>query len=959
VTNKIYIANESDNTVTVIDGASNITTTVGVGSSPTSVAVNPVTNKIYVANYFSNNVTVIDGTSNGTSSIVAGSNPYSVAVNPITDKVYIANFHSDKVTVIDVASNSTTTVAADSAPSSVAVNSVTNKIYVPNFGGNAVTVIDGASNSTTTIAAGSNPYWAAVNPVTNKIYVANSGGTTVTVIDEQQVQPIPLTTSITPLASNQTNNPSPSFTFNAQSSTATTPDAVFFQVDTWQNAWTAATGSNPTYAGTVAYLQPGFHILYAYAADGQEATSTQLGSPLTGAIQAYGFLVHGFLIAPPAPTTTTLSANSASSIDGLPVVLTARVKSTVGVPSGTVTFAYGSTVLGTRTLNASGSATFTATTLPVGSDLIMAAYVGNASFAASRGSFTETVLEGAAPVVVSLSPTLGTGRIEAFTAVYSDANGISDLDTVRLLVNASNSTLNGCYVLYSPATNELYMTDNAGNESFAPFAPGQSASAANSQCTLTGKASSVSISGNQIKVTFALTFNSVFSGSMKVYLQAVRENGLSTGAIQEGTWTVPPPAITLSRTTYAFASNPNLPQSGRVYVTNNYSHAISFDPSVVGSGFFTITETCPVIQPNTTCGFQVTYTPMQVGTAMATLYLNPTGGPSGETPSVVMTGLSVSPAILVSRPTLTFLTPVGDSDYERVYITNYLPHTLNLLPVLPSTEFSLANNCSAIAAFETCGINIAFTPTLGEGISENMTLNFANAPASTPSTVRLEADSAILPPVLVSTTNLQLVALMGTIISSVPVSITNYTLQSISLNPALSGSSAFTLSTTCTTLNPQHTCAITVNYSPTAEQIDTALIALNCSNAPAHTPATIELQGFSPSPSRVTVNGLNVNSTTYFTTNPGTFQTSVVTVLNGTSHSLSLAPLLSGSSRYQIRKPCTSIPRDGICQMTVYFAPTIVGSSTASLNVNPTNLRPGDNQNVPKVKFEGAAIPAP
>ena len=38
------------NNVTVIDGATNSTTTVQVGIKPQAVAVNPVTNKIYVAN---------------------------------------------------------------------------------------------------------------------------------------------------------------------------------------------------------------------------------------------------------------------------------------------------------------------------------------------------------------------------------------------------------------------------------------------------------------------------------------------------------------------------------------------------------------------------------------------------------------------------------------------------------------------------------------------------------------------------------------------------------------------------------------------------------------------------------------------------------------------------------------------------------------------------------------------
>jgi len=42
---KIYVTNNVSNNVTVIDGASNtVTATVSVGSSPISVAVNPMTN---------------------------------------------------------------------------------------------------------------------------------------------------------------------------------------------------------------------------------------------------------------------------------------------------------------------------------------------------------------------------------------------------------------------------------------------------------------------------------------------------------------------------------------------------------------------------------------------------------------------------------------------------------------------------------------------------------------------------------------------------------------------------------------------------------------------------------------------------------------------------------------------------------------------------------------------------
>ena len=52
MTNKIYVANDGSNNVTVIDGATNATTTVADRNAyePYAVAVNPVTNKIYVAN---------------------------------------------------------------------------------------------------------------------------------------------------------------------------------------------------------------------------------------------------------------------------------------------------------------------------------------------------------------------------------------------------------------------------------------------------------------------------------------------------------------------------------------------------------------------------------------------------------------------------------------------------------------------------------------------------------------------------------------------------------------------------------------------------------------------------------------------------------------------------------------------------------------------------------------------
>jgi YVTN family beta-propeller protein len=156
VTNKIYVANEGSvstgGSITVIDGATNSTTAVNFGASPsktpgpTAIAVNPATNKLYVAIYGSNEVLVVDGATNATSIVPAGTNPIAVAVNPVTNKIYVANFNGANVTVIDGTTNTTTTVSAGTNPRAVAVNPVTNTVYVANQSSNNVTVIDGASN---------------------------------------------------------------------------------------------------------------------------------------------------------------------------------------------------------------------------------------------------------------------------------------------------------------------------------------------------------------------------------------------------------------------------------------------------------------------------------------------------------------------------------------------------------------------------------------------------------------------------------------------------------------------------------------------------------------------------------------------------------------------------------------------------------------------------------------------
>ena len=221
VTNKIYVANNSTDhggnnpgNVTVIDGATDLTTTVTDPHAfgPNAVAVNTVTNRVYVTNlgdlraYSANhgNVTVIDGASNYavTVSDPNALYPQAVAVNQTANKIYVANGNDPArtgvggVTVIDGTTNVISTIRDPNAafPHAVTVDSISDLIYVSNEGcflddpcGNpgSVTIINGATNSATTVIdpKAHNPGASAVGPTANKIYVTNGGSNNVTVID--------------------------------------------------------------------------------------------------------------------------------------------------------------------------------------------------------------------------------------------------------------------------------------------------------------------------------------------------------------------------------------------------------------------------------------------------------------------------------------------------------------------------------------------------------------------------------------------------------------------------------------------------------------------------------------------------------------------------------------------------------------------------------------------------------
>jgi arabinogalactan endo-1,4-beta-galactosidase len=138
----------------------------------------------------------------------------------------------------------------------------------------------------------------------------------------------------------------------------------------------------------------------------------------------------------PAPmTTTTVLSAPATSVSGSSVTLSATVTGTTGTPSptGQVTFFDGTTMLGSSPLNSSDVATFTTSSLAVGSHSLTANYAGDANNAPSTSNTVILTVTGTPDFSISLSPasaTAANGGSATATVSITPMNGFSSATTL-------------------------------------------------------------------------------------------------------------------------------------------------------------------------------------------------------------------------------------------------------------------------------------------------------------------------------------------------------------------------------------------------------------------------------------------------------------------------------------------------------------------------------------------------
>jgi hypothetical protein len=370
--------------------------------------------------------------------------------------------------------------------------------------------------------------------------------------------------------------------------------------------------------------------------------------------------------------TTSLGANLTSPTLGQNVILTATVNKGTGinVPTGTVTFLEGATILGSGALDGTGAATFQTTTLTGGSHNITATYNGDALYLNS--SSTVLVIDVTTP-----------GATPTTTALGSDT---------------SNGVFGNQVTLTATVAHATGATTPTGSVTFDDGVVSLGSTAVNAQGTATLQTSSLGVGSHSITATYGgdSTYASSTSTAVSVVLRG-------------------PTTLALA----ASAKNPN------------FGATVTLTATLTTTGSLTVPTGTATFKDGATTLGQVAFLDSNVATfqtstlavgahTIVAQYSGDSTFVGSTSTAITVTVAAIPPDYQVNIPNGTATIPAGQTATYTISIT-------------PQGGFNGTINfaCSGLPAFTTCTFNPAtLTPS---GSAASTTLSIATTARTTAS----------------------------------------------------------------------------------------------------------------------------------------------------------------------------------------------------------------------------------
>ncbi|MBB5317030.1 Ig-like domain repeat protein [Tunturibacter empetritectus] len=777
-------------------GAHNITAQYGSNNSPVLVqVVNKATPTVNVitsgSSSYGDTVTITASVpSDATGTIAFTSGTLSLGLGTITGGTVsvtttLLSPPSDLITATysgdgnyNSAVGTTTQTVAKDSPTSTLTSSVN-----PSLPGGAVTFTDTlsanvagtvsfASGSTllgsSTLANGVATFTTSTLPLGNNVIIATYGGD-----GNNNASSSTLTQVVAKLSPSVTVTTSGSSIYgHSVTITASVPTGPTGTITLTSGGVTLGSGAVTSTSGTVTIsttiLPVGNDLITAnYSGD-------NVNNPATGSTTQ---------TVTKASPTETLSSSLNPSAANQSVVFTASVPSTA---TGTVTFLFGSTILGTAPLT-NGVATISSTTLPIGSDTITATYNGDTNNTTATATLTQIVNKATPTVIVTTSGSSTVGSPVTITATVPPGT------TGTITVTSGGTTLGSGTV--NPTTGTVTVTTTTlpvgsdpitasyggdTNDNPATGTTTQTVTKATPIVTLTSSANPSAV--NQ-SVTFTASLPSGVTGTV-TFTSGSTVLGTSTitgGDATISTSTLPTGSDTITATYNGDTNNNSATASLTQSVGKNTPPVtVTTSGSSTYGGSVTITTTVP---PGTTGTITVT----SGGTTLGSGTVNPTTGtvtittttlPVGSDPITASYGGdandnpatgSTTQIVAKATPSVNLTSSTNPSAFNQaVTFTATLP--TGVTGTVTFTSGSTFLGTSTITS-GTATISTSTLPTGSDAITATYNGDTNNNSATASLTQSVGKNTPILPPPVVSSSNLP-VDTPETITETVPTGVT-------------------------------------------------------------------------------------------------------------------------------------------------------------------------------------------
>jgi len=292
------------------------------------------------------------------------------------------------------------------------------------------------------------------------------------------------------------------------------------------------------------YIGAGLQRLMVY-----NIPTDTLAQPQANALVVPG--IDSLALIPANSTSTAITASPNPSAAGQPVTLTATITpAPTGQPLGNIVFYNGSIFLNTATINASGVATFTTSSLPAGTDSLTAVYSGNLDFAGSKSTPVVETITGltATSTLLTASPNPSlTGQAVTLTATVTPTPTGAPLGTVKFYlgttlldtqpINSSGIATSATSAL--PVGSDSVTAVYSGNAAFATSTSAPVTEVVTSVVTATALSASPNPSGVGQSVTLTATISPIptgaqlgtvtfFEGTTVLNIANVNSSGIAT-----------------------------------------------------------------------------------------------------------------------------------------------------------------------------------------------------------------------------------------------------------------------------------------------------------------------------------------------------------------------------------------------------------------------------------------------